>query len=315
MDCISYTRRIILLLTLVVALCACADRQQTTSDSEPRSEPVNLSELLAGLAPEGWAIYDQVGQFTADNLYERINGRAELYLAYDVISLTTATFEDETDIGRFVELSVYDMGNPTNAFGIFSVERFQGDLPLDLGRLSYLSDSNAYIWKGKHYITIVVSESTEEFKQISLDLASKVTAALIDSGEQVWGLSALPQDHLITDSVQYFKVDALGLDFMQNTYMAEYLKGETTIKAFLSQQDSPEVALDMVERYAEYCQEYGQGYTRTIKKGAEFVLCDMGGIFDVIFQKGRIVCGVISANNRVGAMENAYDLWIHLRLD
>ena len=306
------TGRIILLLTLTVALCACADRQQTTSDSEPRSESFNLSDLLARLAPEGWAIYDQVGQFTADNLYERINGRAELY---DVISLTTATFEDKTDIGRFVELSVFDMGNPTNAFGIFSVERFQGDPPLDLGRISYRSDSNAYIWKGKYYITIVVSDSTEEFQQISLDLANKVTAALIDSGERVWGLSALPQDHLITDSVQYFKVDAMGLDFMQNTYTAEYLKGETTIKAFFSQQASPDVALDLVERYAEYSQEYGQGYKRTIKNGAEFVLCDMGGTFDVIFQKGRIVSGVISANHQVRAIEIASDLWIQLQLD
>ncbi|MGB6865328.1 MAG: DUF6599 family protein [Candidatus Aminicenantaceae bacterium] len=309
------TGRIILLLTLAVDLCACADRQQTTSDSEPRSESFSLSDLLTRLAPEGWAIYDQVGQFTADNLYERINGRAELYLAYDVISLTTATFEDKTDIGRFVELSVFDMGNPTNAFGIFSVERFQGDPPLDLGRMSYRSDSNAYIWKGKYYITIVVSDSTEEFEQISLDLASKVTAALIDSGERVWGLSALPQNHLITDSVQYFKVDAMGLDFMQNTYTAEYLKGETTIKAFLSQQASPDVALDLVERYAEYSQEYGQGYKRTIKNGAELVLCDMGGTFDVIFQKGRIISGVISANHQVRAMEIAYDLWIQLQLD
>ncbi|UCE41082.1 MAG: hypothetical protein JSV17_16860, partial [Candidatus Aminicenantes bacterium] len=160
-----------------------------------------------------------------------------------------------------------------------------------------------------------VSESTEEFEQISLDLASKVTAALIDSDERIWGLSALPQDHLITDSVQYFKVDAMGLDFMQNTYMAEYLRGETTVKAFLSQQTSPEVAIDLVERYAEYSQEYGQGYKRTIKNGAEFVLCDMGGTFDVIFQKGRIVSGVISVNQRVRAMEIAYDLWIQLPLD
>ncbi|MDH5384250.1 MAG: hypothetical protein OEY18_06035 [Candidatus Aminicenantes bacterium] len=309
------TGLIILLLTLAVAFCACADSQQITSDSESTSEPINLSDLFSRLVPQGWAIYDQVGQFTADNLYERINGRAELYLAYDVVSLTTATFEDKTDIGRFIELSVFDMGNPTNAFGIFSVERFQGDPPLDLGRMSYHSGSNAYIWKGKYYITIVASDSTEEFKQISLDLASKVTAALIDSGERVWGLSAFPQDHLITDSVQYFKVDALGLDFMQNTYTAEYLKGETTFKAFLSQQASSGVALDLVERYAEYSQEYGKGFKRTIKNGAEFVLCDMGGTFDVIFRKGRIVSGVISANTQVRAMEIAYDLWVQLQLD
>jgi hypothetical protein len=303
---------IILWLIFAVALCSCADRQQPASDSEPRSEPIILSELFASLAPEGWVIYDQVDQFTAENLYERINGRAELYLSYDVVSLTTATFEDKTDIGRFIELSVYDMGNSTNAFGIFSVERFQGDPSLDLGRISYSSESNIYVWKGKYYITVVVSESTEEFEQISLDLASKVAAALIDSGEPVWGLSALPQDNLISDSVQYFRIDAMGLDFMQNTYMAEYLKGETSFKAFISQQPSTEFAHDLVERYAEYCQDYGQGFKRTIKNGAEFVLCDMGATFDVIFRKGRIVSGVISINHQVSALEIAYDFWIQL---
>jgi hypothetical protein len=306
---------IILFLTFTLALCVCTERQQTTSDSKPNSESSNLSDLLARLVPGGWAIYDRVGKFTADNLYERINGRAELYLAYDVVSLTTATFEDKTDIGRFIELSVFDMGNATNAFGIFSVERFQGDPPLDLGRISYRSDANAYIWKGKYYITIVVSDSTEESEQLSLDLAEKVTTALIDSGERVWGLSALPQDDLITDSVQYFKVDAMGLDFMQNTYTAEYLKGETTIKVFLSQQASPDLALDLVERYGEYSQEYGQGFKRMKKNGAEFVLCDMDGTFDVIFKKGRIVSGVISVNQKLRAIENAYDLWIQLQLD
>jgi hypothetical protein len=205
------------------------------------------------------------------------------------------------------------MGNPTNAFGIFSVERLQGEQSLDLGRMSYTSDSNAYIWKGKYYITVVVSESTEEFEEISLNMASKVTAALVDSGEPVWGLSALPQDDLITDSIQYFKADAMGLDFMQNTYMAEYLKRNTTFKAFITQQASPEVAIDLIERYAEYSQEYGQGYKRTIKNGTEFVLCDMSGTFDVIFRKGQIVGGVISASQQVTAMEIAYDLWIQLQ--
>jgi hypothetical protein len=306
---------IILLLTFILALCACADRQQTTSDSKLSLKSSNLSDLLARLTPEGWAIYDRVGQFTADNLYERINGRAELYLAYDVVSLTTATFEDKTDIGRFIELSVFDMGNPTNAFGIFSVERFQGDPPLDLGRMGYRSDSNAYIWKGKYYITIVVSDAAEEFEQLSLELAKKVTASLDDSGERVWGLSALPQEDLITDSVQYFKVDAFGLDFMQNTYTAEYLKGETTVKTFLSQQPSPDAALDLVEHYGEYSKEYGQGFKRTIKNGAEFVLCDMGGTFDIIFRKGRIVSGVMSVNHKITAIEYAYDLWVQLQLD
>lgn len=300
----------IIMLTLALALCACTDTQEKPSASEAASEPNNRSDLLVRLVPEGFAIYDQVSLFTADNLYEHINGRAELYLAYDVISLTTATYEDRTDISRFIELSIYDMGDPTNAFGIFSVERYQGEPPLDLGRMSYRSDANAYVWKGRYYITIVTSDSTDKFQLISLDLARKVTASLIDTGEPVWGLSALPQDHLIPDSVQYFKVDAMGLDFMQNIYTAEYRKGEITIKAFLTQQTSPNAALDLVERYAEYSQEYGQGYKRMKKDGVEFVLCDMSSTFDIIFQKNRLVFGVISVEDQDIALEMAFDLWI-----
>ena len=303
------TGRIIPVLALAAALCACTDVQQTPSASRLASEPNNLTDLLVRLVPEGFSIYDQVGLFTADNLYERINGRAELYLAYDVISLATATYEDKTDISRFIEVSVFDMGDPINAFGIFSVERFQGEPPLDLGRMSYRSEANAYIWKGRYYITIVTSDSTDEFQHISLALAREVTASLADTGEPVWGLSALPQDHLIHDSVQYFKVDAMGLDFMQNIYTAEYRQGETTIKAFLSRQASPDAALDLVERYAEYSREYGQGYKHTKKDGLDFVLCDMGGIFDVILQKNRMVCGVIAVKDKDMAMKMASDLW------
>lgn len=104
----------------------------------------------------------------------------------------------------------------------------------------------------------------------------------------------------------------MGLDFMQNTYTVEYLKGKTTIKAFLSQQASLDAMFDLIERYAEYCQEYGQGYKRTKIDGAEFVMCDMGGTFDVIFLKGRIVSGLLSANHQDKALEIASDLWIQL---
>jgi hypothetical protein len=200
------------------------------------------------------------------------------------------------------------MGNLTNAFGIFSVERYQGEPPLDLGRISYRSGSNAYIWKGRYYVIVVVSDTAEELQKLGLDLAHEVTAALGDSGEEVWGLSVLPRDDLISDSVQYFKVDAMGLDFLPNTYTAEYAKGDATFKIFLSRQPGPAEAREVIERYVQYSQEYGLGFERTTKEGAEFVLCDMDGTFDVIFQKDRMVGGVLSNENPNEAVEFAADL-------
>ncbi len=276
------------------------------------SDIQKLSDRIAGLTPEGWEIFDKVKIFTAENLYEHINGRAELYLAYDVKNLTTATFEKKSDIQEFMELSIFDMDTTTNAFGIFSVERFQDEAPLDLGRESYRSGSSIFIWKGTFYTTIVTSDTSDKLLRLSLDLAQKMMAFLSDSGEPVWGLSALPQKKRVPGSVKYFKVDALGLDFMQNTYTAKYRKNDVEITVFLSQQNSSESARDSVARYSKYAGQYGRGSRNLKKEGVEFVLCDMDGSFDVIFQKGRLVGGIQSVTKRSTALEAAAELWAQI---
>lgn len=216
----------------------------------------NLPVIVAGFTPKGWQIADQVKQFTPKNLYEQINGRDSFFLAYDMIKMTYVSFVNSDEIAKFINLSIYDMGTPSNAFGVFSGERSQGESALDLGRTGYRTDANYFIWKGQYYIRIISSEATDEFQRIGMDLARKVTDLLLDSGEQVWGLIALPLTDRMPESVQYFKVDALGLDFMRNTYTAAYRKGSTLVTVFLSKQDSAKSAQATVVRYAKYAKRY-----------------------------------------------------------
>jgi hypothetical protein len=301
-------RYTILLIILAAIFIVCDKGKQDVEKSDLCLEPHNLAEFLTRLTPEGWVLYDKVGSFTAANLYERINGRAELYLSYDVLSLTIATYERKSNIEDFLEISVYDMGEPTNAFGIFSMERSPGETPIDLGRISYCSDANCYIWKGTYYIIVVASNTTKEFKRLSLEIANKVTTLLSDSGEPVWGRSAFPSDALIPDSVQYFKVDAMGLEFMQDTYTAKYRRGDTKVAVFLSQKESPEAARNTAERYMRYSEKYGQGSKRVTKNGLDLILCDMGGAFDVIIYKERLVCGVLSVPDTDEAVESTLEI-------
>jgi len=272
-----------------------------------------LSGVIAGLTPKGWEIFDKVKQFTPESLYEQIDGRAEFFLAYDVIGMTFASFINSADTGKFIDLSVYDMGTPTNAFGVFSAERLQGEPPLDLGRAGYRSYTNYYIWKGQYYIKIIASHTTGEFLRIGMDLAQKMTDFLPDSGEPVWGLTALPQADLVPGSVQYFKVDAMGLDFMRNTFTARYRKGASIVTAFLSRRDSTESARATLDQYAEYAKQYGKGVAHLTSDDVKLISCDMGGSYDVVFQKGRQVGGVLSVESRSLAVRMATDLWRQLR--
>ncbi|MBW2060325.1 MAG: hypothetical protein JRI95_02055 [Deltaproteobacteria bacterium] len=275
------------------------------------AESEKLTEIMAGLTPGGWRMYEEVRRYQAENLYEKIDGAAELYLSYDVVRLTLAGFENKKDEETFIELFVYDMGTATNAFGIFSVERMNGT-PLDLGRAAYRSGAHCFIWKGRYYIKIIVSPETEAVKQIGLRMAKGIASALSNAGEPVWGLIHLPLSNLIPDSIKYFKVDAGGLDFMTNTYTARYRKYGSVINVFLSGQDSVRAAGEVKERYREYALKYGKGARNQSREGMTFVLCDMKNTFDVVFQKGRLVGGVSAVPHQALAVQAAMDLWRQL---
>jgi hypothetical protein len=71
-------------------------------------------------ALDGWDQTGEVRVFEADNLWEYINGAAELFVAYDVQTCETADLSSGDVV---IALDLYAMGNPLNAFGIFSRER------------------------------------------------------------------------------------------------------------------------------------------------------------------------------------------------
>jgi len=242
----------------------------------------NLTEIIVRLTPKGWEVFDEVKQFTPENLYEKINGRAEFFIAYDIIRMTFASFSNR--------------------------ERSQGESSLELRRASYRSDANYYIWKGQYYIKIIASDASGQLQRIGMELARKVTDFLVDSGERVWGLTTLPLADRVPESVKYFKVDAMGLDFMQNTYTAQYRKFDTLVTVFLSRQASPDSAQSTMDQYAEYAKQYGKGIDHLKIDGLEFVSCDMGRNYDVIFQKGPLMGGVLSVEDQSLALRVASEL-------
>lgn len=294
---------------IIAAGCQARDDGRAPSAEGVEAARGSLSATLSGLTPEGWRLYDDRAlRFTAENLYEKIDGRAEFYLAYDMVEMTFASYERDAQGGQFVDISVYDMGTPTRAFGVFSGERTRGAPPLQLGREAYRTGANYYIWKGQYYVQIVASDTTNELQDHGLDMAREVTGILRDDGQPVWGLEALPQEDRVPGSEQYFLVDAMALDFMQNTYTAEYTKSGTLVTAFLSRRDSPESARDAVDRYIEHAERYGDGVERLTVDGVGLVTCDMGGNYDVVFRNGALVGGVTGVEDRALAIQTAVDL-------
>ncbi len=308
-------------ILIVLLLFSCPDtRSQTTGENTilqdaniPSSEQTRA--MIECLKPKGWKIQDEVEVYKPINLYEKINGRAEYYLSYDMVWAIFAEFRRGSDNRLPIKLTVFNMGNPTHAFGVFSGERSMGVPQLNIGRDSYCSKTGYYIWHGQYYIQVNASDTTGKIEQACLDLAHTLTEKLVDSGQPVAGLKILPSENLVSQSVQFFLVDALGHTFLKNTYTAKYAKGNMEIPVFLSCQDSPALAEEIITKFKGHVKKYGKGVDPVSVDDIEVLVCDMGRYYDVIFQKGSSIGGVAGLKDKTQAIAASIDFYKKLSIE
>ncbi len=127
------TRLSMAVMTLLAIVCAGVILRQfevnpgviaLRPESQPHAQP-SSSGLPALIDTAGSAIapFSLPERFGPDTLYEKINGRADLYLSSGFASLKTQRFSMDKTAGAWVEVFVYDMATPENAFSVFSMQR------------------------------------------------------------------------------------------------------------------------------------------------------------------------------------------------
>src|SRR5258708_36979519 len=77
--------------------------------------------LPVGDVPAGWTL-SKLGErhletFNADNLFEKIDGRAESFIQYDVRGMAYADFHPNGDESADVQVYIFDMGDTLKALG------------------------------------------------------------------------------------------------------------------------------------------------------------------------------------------------------
>ena len=275
----------------------------------------NTMLTIRSLSLHDWELADEIEVYEPINLYDKIDGRAEYYLSYDLVWAVFCSYRRNANNRFLIELTIFNMLTPINAFGVFSGERTEITSQLRFGRDSYCLGANYSIWKGPFYIQINASGTTDELHRACLELAEKLTENLNDSGQPVWGLETLPADNLVPQSIQYFLVDALGHIFLKNTFTAKYYKYNIEIPVFLSHQNSPESVIKVLSGFTNFTSKYGKGNEIISEDGIEVLICDMGEFYDIIFQKGLFIGGVTEMKDKNLGMKAAIDFCKRLHIE
>ncbi len=266
------------------------------AEPEPTSSGAAQTGFLPVDFPEGWQAMGAVERYTPDNLYVKINGRAEQYLDFDVVGMETMTLVHDAESSRFLDAYIYDMGTQINALGIFATERSPGD-DAPYGSDGYSVGSSVFFRKGQYYTQLLGSDDSPETRDALATVAQALDAAQpAEEAEASWADAAFPSDGLAAGSSGYLSENVFGLSFLSDVYTADYEASGKTVTCFLAKREVREQAAELFLAYQGYIDEFGERAPMDWED-TPVVAGDFGGFYDVVFSKNGYFGGVTNATD------------------
>jgi hypothetical protein len=181
---------------LLAVLLLLAMRSGVIAMSDAQSE---LRALLPDTI-QGWITTDLDRTYDRNNLFDYINGGAELYLSYDFRRLAGRTYSTNDQPDLIVD--VFDMGTSENAYGVFTHSRETVDDTFGQG--SQYTEGLLLFWKDRYYVSILASPETETSKKACMALAGHIDDGIPTTGPLPQIVSLLPDESLAEETVRYF---------------------------------------------------------------------------------------------------------------
>jgi len=192
----------------------------TLHGSNSLSKEIPIESLLPKKLPEGWRQIGSPQVYNQKNLFNRINGQAELFLKYGFQKSVFAYYQNKSNSKDQIELDLYDMGNVLQAFGIFSRFRSE-DRPAGVGLESYLEDASLLFYKGRYFVMLYATEVDPSLlKRMAMTISSNIT----DSSPAPKEIDYFPKEGLKPGSIEYHPEGLLGYQFFKRGFQGVYLE-------------------------------------------------------------------------------------------
>ncbi|MFP4475829.1 MAG: DUF6599 family protein [Desulfatibacillaceae bacterium] len=266
--------------------------------------PTGPAPLLC--APQGASALGEAEVFSADNLSDKINGKAELYLSAGFRSLAARRFSLPGTDGAWVEVFLYDMGDPYGAFAVYSAQKRGGSASLDVPGRGYLTENGYCLARGGHYVEAVASAAGPDVME-TMARAASACAENLPGGAKLAELSAFPEKGLDEDEITLLASDAFGFSELSNVFLARYERDGTEVYAFVSRRDTPDAARRLAESYHSFLLANGADDV-ALEEMEDARAADLFGILEIMFTRGPWLAGVHQAEDREAAVAVARDL-------
>lgn len=245
----------------------------------------------------GWTLSGETEVFDPDNLFDRINGAAPLFIENYFVEMTSLEYKKGED---YITIQAYRHATPEDAFGMYASERSDELAHFDIGGEAQGDAKDLYFFAGCIYVKMW-SNSSDDVENI-LHAIGKGLAGKIDAAAACPPVvKVFPAKGKRPWSETYITKGYIGHEFMQSVYVAKYEDGGQTFQLFIVDGKTNGGARKVLDSYFKFT---GQ---QPVDEESSFVINDKyNGDIPVVWT-GRYIIGAYNENGET--VKNA-DEWL-----
>jgi hypothetical protein len=198
----------------------------------------------------GWKQSGDIQIYSRANLYDYIDGAADLYLKYDFQELKVADYQNDQKAS--VTIEVYRHKTPVQAFGIYSQERLGNANYLEVGAQGYSEKGVLNFLAGDHYVKMNSVDAGPDDQAVLLAFAKKLVENLGGKGSLPSILSAFPPEGEKKNSEKFISREFLGYSFFHSGFTADYELSGKKFKLFVIEGIDQKDCRNMIQEYLKH---------------------------------------------------------------
>ncbi|UCH13603.1 MAG: discoidin domain-containing protein [Bacteroidales bacterium] len=252
----------------------------------------------------GFSKTDEIKTYQPGNLYEIINGAADMYLNYEFRELAVQTYKGPA--GQSITVEIYRHENPDYGFGIYSQERY-GDIGnfINIGTEGYYETGILNFYKDCFYVKISAYNLDNEESVLS-DIAGQIAGLLPGENKFPDLFKIFPEINRQVNRDKFIPKDFLGYPFFKMAYTADYYFSNVGLFTFfILKGNSRDESKEMLQAYLEFLEKDEQEIT----EGRITIADPYYGIIDMIWEDNYIkgTFGLEDSALRTRYLEFDYD--------
>lgn len=249
--------------------------------------PQELKSYLPAIP--GWTISEKVEIFSPDNLFDRINGAAPLFIENNFREMTSMEY---TNADNYITIQAYRHATPEDAFGMYASERSPDLTFFPFAGEAQGDDSSVFFFAGNIYVKMWCS-SSENISGILQSIAKGLSEKIDPKAGYPDILKKFPTEDKIVHSESYITSSYIGHEFLKCVYTAKYKKDGKSFQVFIVDGKTKEGAKEILDKYFTFTKQ-----PLDHQEGKLLITDRYNGDIPVIW-KNQYIIGVFSEDGNV----------------